>query len=331
MKISVKSALDRMHAQSFPTITTLDNTQPPATPLWLREAQANPTTGARSSTRPPSLLSRRWFLGGATAAVAAAVIGTMVVPSLLGSSTAVATPALLTYTPVPGAPTASDALQDLARLAAAQPRPAGTGPYNYVSTHTWSLSTSMTTAGEVFDSRIAETQREQWLAEDGSGRIEAVQDGQRTPYSGSFAGVEPLSFLTTDDPAQLADTLLREHPDLGAGEWLFFVRTVWTTQTVEPDVQAALMQVLSRQTLELAGQVTDRAGRPGVAFSAQARIDDGPLAQYILIFDPGTGMLMDSERVALEKAGDIQVTIPATTEYIIWLGSGYTETVDDRP
>jgi hypothetical protein len=77
--------------------------------------------------------------------------------------------------------------------------------------------------------------------------------------------------------------------------------------------------------------MTDRAGRPGVAVSA----DDPPAgsgwrARHVLVLDPTTGMLLAAERFTLQR-GIGPAGMPDPDSWTCWVRTGYASDPDTRP
>jgi len=124
--------------------------------------------------------------------------------------------------------------------------------------------------------RIDLTEREQWIAVDGSGRIEEFRSGQRTDTSGEYpaGGLFGPADLPLG-PAELARELATWCRPSESGDWLDALATVWAVQVVSPQVQAALLRILAGQPdLTDLGAVTDRIGRRGVAGATSGRHAD---------------------------------------------------------
>jgi hypothetical protein len=82
-----------------------------------------------------------------------------------------------------------------------------------------------------------------------------------------------------------------------------------------PNVRAALLTVLASQRgVRAEGSVTDRDGRPGVAFSLTD--DSGLPTRTTYIFDRRTGVLLDTEEMLIETAGKLNVPIPSVISYV---------------
>jgi len=282
---------------------------------------------------PLSTLHRhpRLRLGLMAAAITGVItIVAVTVPSVsrshLGAAYA-ATPPLLDYRGVRQTP--RELLLTLAAAAGRQPE-RGAGRYEYIQTEGWYLDTAQDTAGHVFNSQVDATRREQWTDAAGSGRIEGTRRGIRTSHlytAGQLGGGPPP--LPTD-PAAVRNELAKRSHGYGTFEWLVAVHDVWLAHVVPPRVQTAILQALaSLQGLSVRGQVTDRAGRAGVAVMATSAYT-GLRENYTIILDPRTGALLDYEEVTLD-AGDFRVRVPATIDYTVWLHSERVSSVDARP
>ncbi|MDG4778698.1 CU044_5270 family protein [Micromonospora sp. WMMD961] len=105
--------------------------------------------------------------------------------------------------------------------------------------------------------------------------------------------IRPLSA----DPSELPELLKVEH---GAGAASKEVSTLYGRYVVPRATRAAVLRVLADvHGFRWRGQVTDRAGRNGVAVTFDDREHD---AQSLLIFDPNTGDLLAHERLTLSPA-----------------------------
>ncbi len=60
-----------------------------------------------------------------------------------------------------------------------------------------------------------------------------------------------------------------------------------------------------------------RSGAPCIPSSRSAP------ARYLMIFDPVTGQLLDSEQILTTSAGRLNVAIPAVISYTVYLQAGY--------
>ncbi|MGI8682561.1 MAG: CU044_5270 family protein [Mycobacteriales bacterium] len=257
-----------------------------------------------------------------------AVAAPAVLPGHRSGSAYAATPPLLDYH---GSRQSSRGLLlTLAAAARRQPEPAA-GRYDYIQTQGWYLDTAQDTAGHVFRSQVDPARREDWIDAAGSGRIEETRRGIRTDTSrlygpGQLGGPPPLP----PDPAAVRAELAKRSHGYGDFEWLVAIQDVWLAQVVPPRVQSAMLQALAGlHHLSVKGNVTDRAGRPGVAVTTTSAYT-GLRENYTMIFNPHTGVLLDYEEVTLD-AGDFHVRVPATIDYTVWLRSGRVSSVDERP
>jgi len=279
---------------------------------------------------PPGLRPRRgWRLAAVVATGAAALLAVtfILVPHGGGGSAYAMTPPLLQYRTTAAAPSGQLLLRQLAVLAARQsPKPAGR--YDFVKTRGWYYDVSVDRGAVT--GQLDPTFRQQWIAPDGSGRLQETR-GDNTTLNDNFAAgglAGPQEWPT--DPAALRAGLAKSHPHYGTFEWFTAVGDVWNTQVVSPRLQAGLLRMLAdERELTNAGTVTDRIGRTGVAVSTESR-NSGLNTRYTLIFDPNTGMLLDFEQVLLE-AGKLPVKVPATSSYTIWVTTGHVNSLGDLP
>lgn len=164
-------------------------------------------------------------------------------------------------------------LSDLAARASTALVPKGSGPYQYVRTENYNLSTDQTTSGELLWVGERLTSREVWTAADGSGRILLTRRSQPDWVLDAAPAADmnrPVD--ATAAPDRLVAQLQRGSPGRSAGQWLTAVRQIWSRQVVPPALQEALLTIVAGMAdVTLEGAVTDRAGRPGVAISAVDR------------------------------------------------------------
>jgi hypothetical protein len=251
----------------------------------------------------------------------------ILVPHGGGGSAYAATPPLLQYQTTAAAPSGQELLRQLAVLAERQsPKPAGR--YDFVKTRGWYYEVSVDERGAV-TGQLDPTFLQQWIAPDGSGRLEETRSGRTTlndSAAGGFAG--PQAWPT--DPAALRAQLAKSHPNYGTFESFTAVGDIWSVQVVSPRLQAGLLRMLAgERELTNAGTVTDRIGRSGVAVSTESS-HNGLKTRYTLIFDPKTGMLLDFEQVLLES-GKLPVKVPATFSYTVWITTGQVNSIGDLP
>lgn len=337
MSARARAAVERMAAQQCPRVELLDRHPANGVPAYDNEP-LGATEWIPDAGRGRQRSTRRRSAVLVAAAATLALIGAVVfsLPHVVGSRAYAATAPTLRYVPTAASKeTVTDMLTQLANLAAAQPNPPGSGPYHYVRTKAWDLSTDVTTQMQVLESHIAVSERQQWIASDGSGELKVTTDGPAARVSGVYGpGKLAAQFITGVSVEDLQRALTRQFPrNSSAFDWVDTFRQVWNRQVVSPDLQATMLRILAAQPgLAISGATTDRDGRSGIAVSAQSRDGQGgsPALRCTLVFNPATGMLMDYERVALD-AGSLPIQAPATTGYTVWLASGYTHAVSEIP
>lgn len=224
-----------------------------------------------------------------------------------------------------------NSLVELATRAESQLPPPGSGPYSYVHTRGWCLATDQMTNGRLLDARVEETEREFWVAADGSGRIEETRDGLRSRMSGVYGpgGLSPGPFAAWPADAVPGPLLRQSGSPLPVGR-IKDIASVWRVQTVPPALQASLLRSLATLPGLRLEETTDRAGRPGLAVSA----DDPPAGsgwrgRHVLVLDAATGMLLAAEEITLQGGGPVRP--PGTGSYTSWLRTGYAADSDTRP
>lgn len=225
--------------------------------------------------------------------------------------------------------TSSDLFGSLAASAASQPPDRGEGRFEYFNTREWGFYTLQTQDGEVFDHGIAESTREDWRAADGSGRTVTTEDGRIDAVEVPPQPAAPGIVVAQTDSVDETRRLLRGgKAQWTSTQWFEAYIASWAAKILSPMEQAAYLQELGElPNVEVAGEVTDRAGRSGVAASTSSAD-----IRTVLIFDPGTGALLDFERIALStSAVEVPVPIPSTVGYTVFLDRGYTPAEGERP
>ncbi|MGW6376184.1 hypothetical protein ACWFRB_08995 [Rhodococcus sp. NPDC055112] len=216
-----------------------------------------------------------------------------------------------------------DLLEHLANKAEDQPPSRGEGRYEYRKTRGWYLSSDRTTEGGVISSEIAEIDREQWTAEDGSGRIADTEKGE-TRSSDVGPSDFPWSRLDSGGLSveSLRARLLSEGSSRVAAQWFAAFTDSWSSQIVSPGLQSAFLRVLADQDdIEVLGAVDDREGRPGVAISTTTADK-----RLVIVFDETTGALLDYEQIALKPAAaSVSIPLPSTVSYTVWLDAAYVD------
>ncbi|KXK62869.1 hypothetical protein AWW66_05925 [Micromonospora rosaria] len=297
------------------------------------------STGRRAVPR------RRLVLAAGGAVLAVAVGGVAVQTVRQPQPAYAATPAILTYGPPASAEPASTRLRRLAAVAAGQPapqRPAGT--VEHLESANWFLDSS-TTGGRT-TSAVVPQQWRSWRTDDDAGRTirrtlpptfrsaadrqEWVRRGGRIESSEQtedFAAGEFSSVWRGPVPTDAAT--LREWLTAGQSahpapvQYLEDLAQLAGLRLLGPAQRAAALTLLAELPgVTVTGTVTDRAGRAGEAFSITSDAHGLP-AQYTVIVDPRSGALLGYEEVLTERAGMLNVTIPAVITYRSYLVADY--------
>ncbi len=279
--------------------------------------QAEAATASAGGRRP----TRRRVLVAAGTVVVVAVGGTaaypLLRPDVARPPAGVADLGLvnpIAYQLDTGAPAAGPYLRELAAKITDAPLDRHSGTYAYVHSKSWGGMVVTSEQGYVM-SYVLDTRA--WLASDGSGRQRIHQLDPRFPDEASRrywekelkhqrpaataapdrgyddipavpgGGLKPLP----TDPAGMADVLGVAG---GTADAIGNIFHVYEQYAVPRASRAAILTVLAGLDGVLwRGEVTDRAGRTGVAVT----FDDSAehQEQHLLIFDPGTGELLANE------------------------------------
>lgn len=295
---------------------------------------------AQTRRRSPSARSPRRRLSFAAGAVAGVAVAVSLVAALVAGSPTADGPAPAPPEPAAFGPVvvpiayevatdpepAADQLRQLAASLVEAPYEQDAGQYAYHRTQSWGDAVQTSPDGHVM-SYVEETER--WAGADGTivqrhtvlGAQFPNEDSRRfwqgvlgeddVPDSGPAGSVtllpEPTGALPTDR-AGLVDLL---HVAEGPAAATQPVVTAFAHHLVPRPVRADILEILADTGgFVWRGDVTDRSGRAGVAIS----YDDTDHAQrHVLVFDPGTGVLLAHELVSL--AGDPEVAIYSVLEY----------------
>jgi hypothetical protein len=308
------------------------------TPLTLRaEADLAALLASPASQLAPARVARRRLGGRAPTVAAIAVtiaLSAVFVVSDLGPPTpaSVAAPPLLEATGAQGDP--KPALEELAAIAAAR----GDAPSSMdqvIRYEAWSAqlevgatATSAFVQPEVVERRCNSDGSGYWEARAGDVRYGSAPDNAPAERPGELlrrdefaAGEFPMAFDEAPPTgARDLDAYLRAEWGLGetAESFDYFLaieglRLEWRLSGAQT---AAVLELLAaRSDLTLAGRVTDRLGRDGVAFETVR--SDGAL-RSILVFSPETGMLLSTESVYLGGIPDLELDYPTVTNYYAW-------------
>jgi hypothetical protein len=282
---------------------------------------------------PPMKPTRKTLLlvGSVAAGVALLTLAvTLGLPRLGTTPAYAATPPPLVYEPLTGTNDAAGSLNALADRVAVLPNEDGSGRYSYTERSEWSLYT--TVLGEQVTSEVVPVQSQMWLSEDGSGRsIETSQppgDNRRSDvlYQAGRRSVRLPFRGVSSDLKLLEKQLGPQHPGTnGPAERLVSISDLYSQMPVMAQARSAVLRYLAATPdLTLAGAVTDRAGRRGVGYYVESSYAGLP-TRYTLIVDPNNGQLLAREDMLLTTAGKLNVQVPATISYTLFLNSKYTD------
>jgi hypothetical protein len=290
--------------------------------------------------RRPMLLTAGF---AAAAVVLVAVIGTQVVG--LPRPAYAATPVPLAYTS--GGGDAAALLTDIATRAAGAPGPARTGTDEHLVTQSWSLFTQID--GEQVRTAVVPVRTESWRSPNDSGRVDmrygepefptgssrlswrlqGSPGGDASPRTEAFAaGQFPTMWRgASPTPAGMTSFLAIGHPaGNGPAETLIAVTDLARERLLTPELRAATLRVIAELPgLTYDGTVTDRVGRPGVAFSVVSDHTGLP-TRHTVIVDRANGTLLDYESTLTTTAGKLGVRVPAVISYDTFVTAEYSNT-----
>lgn len=293
---------------------------------------------------------RRWQ---AVLAAAAAAVAVVVVQGVGPSTPAMASPPHLTYSladpqDAADAPSAHDALIELADAALSAPVP-GRGEVMYISSYGWYQWQRANT------STIAPISLRWWLAPDGSGMTEqrtgalVRPDGTVDPDPGieraelagdTFApGEIPTGHPDTLplEPAALRDALLAylsPEIELDAGQraadLIAQINTLADAYVLDERTAAALWNMLAQEEAVVTlGEARDRIGRRVVALAAPVQDPGSGPTVTVLLADLSTGRPVGNEVVTLSSEA-LAVTEPTVTGFTTITESRYVGDVGAR-
>jgi hypothetical protein len=303
----------------------------PAPPIPPPLATSAPADEARPARRRPRTIA----VPGAAAAVVVTV-ALMVNPLTTDDAATAFTPAplVMQYGTDP-APSPARYLTQLADRVIEAPSDATSGRYMRLTTKGWYLDTVITR--DTAASAVVPMEYKLWLAPDGSGREtlrklppEFPDEDARERWR-SLSPTEPPTDSTRDmgsgerhrdwpdglptDPAALAAALARPGDPV---EPLLRVLNANRELIPDRDTRAALLRFLAGlDDLAYRGEVIDRAGRRGVAVSADTP-DRG--RREVLVFAPDTGELLAHETMIMAEPGRLELArYPAVVAYTLFL------------
>lgn len=137
------------------------------------------------------------------------------------------------------------------------------------------------------------------------------------------AGDMPVLFRgPPPDSADEMRTYLEEAAGIGPGAnvlgYLDAVRVLLSEWTPSAQQMSSILTVLRAfgDELEVAGEVTDRLGRPGIAVRVSSETSSH--FQYLLIVSRDTGRIIALETIYLGGLAELDLPTPCVTDYIAW-------------
>jgi hypothetical protein len=302
-----------------------------------------------SPVRPPVRRRARLALipAGAAALALALVVGSMFLPRGRGGASA----------------EAAEVLRSVAKVAGARPPVSSEGRYRYTRSENAYLATSVEQGGSF--TVLGPHLREMWIAPDGSGRLrersgEPIFLGPRDREAWEALGspklwesgtssetfgsgglhYEDFSGLSTD-PDELYQQIERRAADGKpsgvpvpegapvAVNMFAIVGDLLRETVAPPDLRAALYEVAARiPGVELVGEVTDPAGRLGVAVAMN---DEPDAVRQELVFDPETAELLAERQVLLRRVDWVDAEPGTAIGWVAYLESGTVDSTSARP
>ncbi|GAA1248984.1 hypothetical protein GCM10009665_44800 [Kitasatospora nipponensis] len=277
------------------------------------DARGTVPAGGRSRRRVTLSLA-------ASAAVVLGAAAALTLPDAAHPAYA-ATPPPLTYRLTAGQADGDAAaeLGDIARRASLQGA-GGSGPGVHLRWSEWALWTS-TRAGST-SSRVVPEELDLVGGPDGATltRRPATDRKPTVEQVAPTLGREP----TPDTADGLRAWLRARTPGIDQAQGMSeAAHDLLTERALTPPQRAALLRLIAGLPgLSLTGTVTDRAGRQGVAFSADSAASGLP-TRYTFIVDPDTGRVLGQEATLTESAGQLNVPVPSVVTYDTYLTSDF--------
>ncbi|MFV2013677.1 MULTISPECIES: CU044_5270 family protein [unclassified Micromonospora] len=306
----------------------LDVATPPTNPLdFVRTAPVL----APDVEVPRHRADRRTLVGSLTILTLVAVGAMVLLNPLRQPARAVAaTPPLLAFEYEDNPLSARPYLLDLAeRLTDDGAERAG--PVTYVRTEAWSLDISA--EGGETTSAVIPWEQEIWHAPDGSALRKvtwpSAGPGAAPAESIRYAPGEwitPTPSPPSADLAQLKAQVYANQPqENGLKSAVRGVADLYQGWVISTSVRAQLLRFLAEhEDLKYRGHVTDRAGRTGIAITA-----DSAGAQDIVILDEATGQLLAHESVIVSGAQAL-AELPAVFSYVLLLEAEQVAAIPSR-
>lgn len=285
---------------------------------------------------PPGRLvanTRRWraplFVSGAAALLVLVVA--VAASLLLAPRAAMAAPPLLEVTPLAGS---TDSV--IERLTMNARSAVTSDPTDLIAAETWAADITLTPdklSTFVQPREIVRTRTSDLAGEivvyAGKIRWGSVPVGGQSLIPGTelerqifTAGQFPLLF-TQAPPSDAAElpayfaTYLGTSEHTSTGEFFRAIADLRNEWTLTGPQNAAVLEFIRHlPDIVIAGEVTDRLGRAGVAITTESR--SGGAFRDLLIFAPDTGVLFSAEQVYLGSLPDVQLPADTVLNYISW-------------
>lgn len=279
------------------------------------------------------------------AGAALLVIALLVVGSISNESSAsAAAPAIIEGArSVP----ARDELLVLAERSERSGQPRDITDVGYVRSVDWNSRISV--SGEVGTMSISQSDQQLWLNTNGSaqrssmpgpdievGEVVQVPADLPPPESGqvteSSSAIVPLLKELPSDTV-LRDQFLAFGSSAAPESYRVFdgIYYLLSNQPVAPGDRGRLLRLLSEtEGVAYSGEVTDRAGRTGKAFTIRDS-HTGATTDHTMILNGETGELLDYEEVWVESPSALNVEVPVVSSYKVILSQGFVSEVGDHP
>lgn len=294
--------------------------------------------------KPTGLTARRRFAVASAVVATLALAGGLAVAGPVGTGETpafAATPPLLDLEYDTTAPPAADYLL---RIAASIPIPPTSDEVlvdsiTFVRTRAWALDMAMSESETV--AAIVPYEQERWRAPDGSGLVRrtwmppqfaderARHDWEQIAGHASSEndviryGPGEQATVTPEPPsadlAELTAQLYAHQPrENGPKSAVRAVADIYRDWVLPATVRAQALRFLAEEeALRYHGRVTDRAGREGVAVTAESAGETD-----MLILDPHTGAVLAHENI-INRDVRLPVKTPAVFSYVLILDSRY--------
>jgi hypothetical protein len=323
----------------------------PMPPSEVLHERARLLTISAAPDRPVQQPRRRWPVRPVLIAAAGVAALALVIPALIPNSTSqakAATPPVLNFTP--DARNGKDLLRSMAAVLRKQPatpqakRQHGaviinegyalvtSAPSKGDATSAWfskkittdieikgAGGTTRTTSDESDPHFATEADRKAWIDSGAGGTAGAGQQSSTEPTE-----PDTVAWYTQPPLAKQAflNAVFARQPDRSTGMLLNGIAENLGTAVLEPQQRAVLLDELAaRDDVRYVGTTMDRAGRPAYGFAYDSDRAGLP-TRHILLISP-EGVLLSYEQILTSNAGSLNVAIPATISYTLYLSAKY--------